>query len=287
MMNTLYPRLYQAIMQQDPSHKCRLTDELFDDWLNQSVERIDDGLVEDIDIPGRPEKPQLVNPREVPRRSLSSELGKKVLLHSFAHIEFNAINLALDAAYRFREMPDEFVTNWLLVAHEEARHFNLINDYLVGLGSPYGTFDAHNGLWDMVCKTRHDVLHRMALVPRVMEARGLDVTPGLMKKFAQVGDQRAVDILQVIYDEEIGHVAIGNRWYLFCCEQRELNAQQTFQQLIQQYFAGNYAVLLIVPQGFRPDLKRMNLMNWKPVYELFNYFASGFTGSTFSITRRV
>ncbi|MBT4078942.1 MAG: ferritin-like domain-containing protein, partial [Gammaproteobacteria bacterium] len=114
----------------------------------------------------------------------------------------------------------------------------LLNDYLVELGSFYGEFDAHNGLWDMVCKTRHDVLHRMALVPRVMEARGLDVTPGLMNKFSQIGDQTAVDILQIIYQEEIGHVAIGNRWYQFCCDQEELNAQTTFQQLINEYFGG-------------------------------------------------
>ena len=238
MQNSLYPRLYQAIMEQNPLHKCLLTDQLFNDWQNQLVNRIIDGQVEDIDVPGRPLKPELVNPRQVPRRSLASEQGKKILLHSFAHIEFNAINLALDAAYRFRDMPDDFITDWLQVAFEEAKHFRLINDYLTELGADYGAFDAHNGLWDMVCKTRHDVLHRMALVPRVMEARGLDVTPGLMKKFKDSGDSRAVDILQIIYQEEIGHVAIGNRWYKFCCAQRELNMQSTFQQLIEQYFGG-------------------------------------------------
>lgn len=237
-MSSLYSRLYQAIIENDPLQKCLLTDQLFDDWQSQLVERVDDGCIEDINVPGRPLEPELVDPRQVPRRSLSSELGKKVLLHSFTHIEFNAINLALDAAYRFREMPDDFVTDWLQVAHEEARHFNLLNDYLTDLDCFYGAFQAHNGLWDMACKTRHDVLHRMALVPRVMEARGLDVTPGMMQKFAQIGDQRAVDILQVIYQEEIGHVAIGNRWYLTCCEQRELNARITFQQLIDEYFGG-------------------------------------------------
>ncbi len=238
MMSSLYSRLYLVIMENDPSQKCLLTDELFDDWKNQRITRVNDCPVEDIDIPGRPLKPELVNPRKVPRRSLASEQGKLILLHSFAHIEFNAINLALDAAYRFRDMPDDFVTDWLQVAFEEVKHFRLLNEYLVELDSFYGDFDAHNGLWSMVCKTRHDVLHRMALVPRVMEARGLDVTPGLMDKFAHAGDQRAVDILQVIYQEEIGHVAIGNRWYLYCCEQAELNAQKTFQQLIDEYFGG-------------------------------------------------
>ena len=160
------------------------------------------------------------------------------MLHSIAHIEFNAINLALDAAYRFRQMPDDYVTDWIKIAAEEVSHFHLVNDYLVDLGSYYGAFEAHNGLWDMVCKTRHDVLHRMALVPRVMEARGLDVTPGMMKKFGQAGDQRSVDILDVIYKEEVGHVAIGNRWYRYCCEQRGVNARETFRQLIDQYFSG-------------------------------------------------
>ncbi len=225
-------------MENDLSQKCRLTNELFDDWQNKLLSRVNDLTIEAIDVPGRPLKPELVNPRKVQRRSPASEQGRKVLLHSFAHIEFNAINLALDAAYRFREMPDEFISNWLQVAAEEVKHFNLINDYLIELDTPYGTFNAHNGLWDMVCKTRHDVLHRMALVPRVMEARGLDVTPGLMAKFTQIGDQRVVDILQLIYREEIGHVAFGNRWYHYCCEQRELNAETTFQQLIREYFAG-------------------------------------------------
>ena len=225
-------------MQNDPARKCELTDALYADWRAGALLRDDDGRIEPIDIPGRPEQPELVDPRHVERRSLATERGKLILLHSFAHIEFNAINLALDAAYRFREMPDDFISDWLKVAAEEAKHFRLLTDYLQQLGSFYGEFKAHNGLWDMVCKTRHDVLHRMALVPRVMEARGLDVTPGMMKKFAAAGDQRAVDILQVIYDEEIGHVQIGNRWYQSCCAQRELNPRSTFQQLIDQYFSG-------------------------------------------------
>lgn len=225
-------------MERDPLQKCSLTDILFSDWNNQQIQRLDDHQIEPIDTPGRPENPRLVNPRQVPRRSLATAQGKTILLHSFAHIEFNAINLALDAAYRFRDMPDAFITDWIKVALEEARHFRLINDYLVELEAPYGMFEAHNGLWDMVCKTRHDVLHRMALVPRVMEARGLDVTPGLMQRFSQAGDQHAVKILQVIYQEEIGHVSIGNRWYRFCCEQRELNPEMTFHQLIEEYFDG-------------------------------------------------
>ena len=225
-------------MEKDCACKCSLVKDLRGNWQHGQLQRNDDATVEDIDIPGRPERPRLVDPRNVPRRTLATELGRVVMLHSFAHIEFNAINLALDAAYRFRDMPDPFINDWLQIAEEEAYHFSLINDYLEDLGSCYGAFDAHNGLWDMVCKTRHDVLHRMALVPRVMEARGLDVTPGLSEKFRQVGDDRAVEILQVIYQEEVGHVRIGNHWYHYCCDERKLDPRATFKGLIDQYFGG-------------------------------------------------
>ncbi len=257
MSADLYAAIYQAIAETDPLVKCQLASTLTQSWTEGGLQRMKGGEVLDIDIPGRPQYPQLVDPRKVPRRSLATEQGRIVMLHSFAHIEFNAINLALDAAYRFREMPDDFVSDWLRVAVEEATHFRLVADYLLDLGASYGAFAAHDGLWDMVCKTRHDVLHRMALVPRVMEARGLDVTPGLMQKFANIGDQRSVDILQVIYQEEIGHVSIGNRWYHYCCDQRGLNARETFVALIGEYFSGrlrgpfNHAARL--EAGFEED----------------------------------
>jgi uncharacterized ferritin-like protein (DUF455 family) len=257
MTHSLYAAIYQAIAECDPLLKCELARSLNQRWSQGELQRIDDGEVLPIDIPGRPLHPTLVDPREVPRRTLASEQGRLVMLHSFAHIEFNAINLALDAASRFREMPDEFVRDWLQVAAEEAHHFRLVNDYLIEQGSSYGAYNAHNGLWDMVCKTRHDVLHRMALVPRVMEARGLDVTPGLMKKFNQVGDQRTVEILQVIYQEEIGHVAIGNRWYQYCCAQRGVDARETFAALIDQYIAsrlrGPFNHQARIQAGFEED----------------------------------
>lgn len=237
--------------------KCDLTHAVNQLWKRGALTRQQDSGIEDFDIPGRPLHPELVDPRQVPRRSLSNPQGRVVMLHSFAHIEFNAINLALDAAYRFRQMPADFISDWLQVASEEAKHFKMLNEYLVDLGSFYGQYKAHNGLWDMVCKTRHDVLHRMALVPRVMEARGLDVTPGMMEKFAQNGDTRAVHILQVIYDEEIGHVTIGNRWYQYCCKQRKIDPRDTFKQLISEYFSGklrgpfNWAARLAA--GFQED----------------------------------
>ena len=236
MMPGVYAAALQALQQSDPEAKCARVDALYEDWCAGRLSRRDDTPVLPLDEPGRPERPQLVDPRKTPKRGLGSPEGRAVMLHAFAHIEFNAIHLALDAAYRFRDMPDEFVGDWLRVAHEEARHFRLIRDYLRELGHDYGSWPAHNGLWEMACKTRHDVLQRMALVPRVMEARGLDVTPGLMQRFEQAGDARAVAILQVIYDEEIGHVAIGNRWFHYCCRQRELEPRETFQRLIREHF---------------------------------------------------
>jgi uncharacterized ferritin-like protein (DUF455 family) len=135
-------------------------------------------------------------------------------------------------------MPEQFISDWLMVATEEARHFQLLEHELRQRGSYYGAHHAHRGLWDMVCKTRHDVLHRMALVPRVMEARGLDVTPAMIAKFKQNDDRAAVEILEIIYLDEIGHVRIGNHWYGYLCEQQGLDAERTFRDLVIQYMDG-------------------------------------------------
>ena len=187
--------------------------------------------------PGRPNKPELVNPGSVAKRKLGSVEGRAIMMHAIAHIEFNAINLALDAAQRFPNMPDAFYVDWLQVADEEAQHFMLIREHLLSLGYDYGDFPAHNGLWEMAESTADDVLERMALVPRVLEARGLDVTPGIQKRLAKVGDMRAVEILDVIFHDEVGHVAIGSRWFKYCCEQRGVDPQSTFFALIDKHFA--------------------------------------------------
>lgn len=194
--------------------------------------------VEPIGEAGHPEKPRLVHPRELPKRRLSDSGGHAALIHAIAHIEFNAINLAWDAVYRFRGMPEAYYADWTRVADEEARHFQLLRDHLRTLGYDYGDFDAHNGLWDMAKRTADDVLVRMALVPRVLEARGLDVTPGMMKRLRAYGDTRGVEILEVIFRDEIGHVEIGTRWFRWCCEQRGLEPLQTFRDLLQEYFRG-------------------------------------------------
>lgn len=184
---------------------------------------------------GRPEKPELVSPRDVPRRKIGSKEGVHALIHSICHIEFNAINLGLDAAYRFRSMPERFYHDWLLVAKEEADHFSMLADYLTSVGSSYGAFTAHNGLWDSAERTAHDPLIRMALVPRVLEARGLDVTPGIINRLKEVGQTGVVAMLLRIMREEEGHVIIGNRWYQYLCRERNLDPKETFFSLLDEY----------------------------------------------------
>jgi uncharacterized ferritin-like protein (DUF455 family) len=194
-------------------------------------------LIESAGVPGHPEKPLLVSPREVEKRSMRTPEGRAALIHALAHIEFNAINLALDAVWRFADMPQQYYADWLKVAAEEAYHFGLLNGYLLNMGYQYGDFNAHNSLWEMAERTKADVLARMALVPRTMEARGLDASPALRNKFAQIGDADATEILDIILRDEIGHVAIGNHWFNWLCEQRGLEPILCYENLAKQYSA--------------------------------------------------
>jgi len=189
------------------------------------------------DIPGRPERPILMARLKSKQRSLATREGRARLIHAIAHIEFNAINLALDAVWRFSGMPAQFYIDWLKVAHEEARHFDLLVAHLQDLGHVYGDFPAHDGLWEMVQKTTDDVLARMALVPRTLEARGLDASPPLRAKLQQVGDTVGADILDIILRDEIGHVAIGNHWYRWLCTKRGLDPVLTYAELAHHYQA--------------------------------------------------
>jgi uncharacterized ferritin-like protein (DUF455 family) len=189
-------------------------------------------------LPGRPGRPRLVPPEQVPRRSPFTAEGRAALLHAIAHIEFNAINLALDAAWRFAGMPDAYYLDWLRVAAEEALHFSLLREHLrTSLQRDYGDFDAHDGLWTMTEKTADDLVARMALVPRTLEARGLDATPPIQAKLARAGDPRAVQILDVILRDEIGHVAIGNRWYAWLCAREGLDPVAHYGVLVERYGA--------------------------------------------------
>jgi uncharacterized ferritin-like protein (DUF455 family) len=193
--------------------------------------------VPDCAIPGRPARPELVPPLNVKPRSMRTLEGRAALIHALAHIEFNAINLALDAIWRFAGMPREYYADWLRVAAEEALHFSLLAAHLRTLGFAYGDFPAHNSLWDMAEKTGGDVLARIALVPRTLEARGLDASPGVRAKLAQAGDDAAAAILDIILRDEIGHVAVGNRWFGWLCDQRGIDPVAGYAELAVRYKA--------------------------------------------------
>jgi uncharacterized ferritin-like protein (DUF455 family) len=196
----------------------------------------DDGASpQPIGMPGRPPRPRLVPARELPRRGFGSAEGRAAFIHAVAHIEFNAIDLAWDAVYRFPGMPEAYYADWVGVASDEARHFTLLRGRLQAFGHDYGDFDAHNGLWEMAEKTAHDALARMALVPRVLEARGLDVTPGMIVKLRALGDDATADILDIILREEVAHVAAGSRWYSWLCERAGVEPSQRFRELLAEY----------------------------------------------------
>ena len=194
-------------------------------------------LAEPAGIPGRPARPALVAHVTLKQRSLKTREGHAALLHALAHIELNAIDLAADVAWRFAGMPDAFYRDWIRVMQEEALHFELLRDHLLSLGYAYGDFDAHNALWEMAERTQQDVLARMALVPRTMEARGLDASPGVRHKLASVGDAAGAAILDTILRDEIGHVLVGNRWYGYLCMERGLEPVATYAALTRQYRA--------------------------------------------------
>ncbi len=181
---------------------------------------------------GIPERPALAAPETMPRRQLNGPENHAALIHALAHIEFNAINLALDAVQRFAGLPRAFYGDWLCVAAEEAYHFSLLREHLRKRGKDYGDFPAHAGLWEMAEKTAHDPLARMALVPRLLEARGLDVTPDIQRKLRGYGDAAGADILDIILRDEIGHVAAGDKWFRYLCAQRGLEPESAFQVLL-------------------------------------------------------
>ncbi|HVR81182.1 MAG TPA: ferritin-like domain-containing protein [Luteimonas sp.] len=196
-------------------------------------------LPEPIRMPGRPATPKLVSPRDLPQRGFGTPQGRAGFVHAIAHIEFNAIDLAWDAVYRFRGLPREYYADWVAVAFDEARHFTMLRERLLQLGHDYGDFDAHNGLWEMAEKTAHDGLARMALVPRVLEARGLDVTPAMIVKLHALGDDATADILAVILREEVAHVAAGSRWFRWFCEREGIAPGPRFRELLADHARGS------------------------------------------------
>ncbi len=235
----LFNAAYQSLMTADVDEKLSMTQMVAKQWKERSLSlQHSIAMPQKIPQPGRPARPQLVAPRDLPRRRLSTPEGHAALLHSVTHIEFNAINLAWDAVYRFRDMPEAFYDDWVHIAQQESEHFQLLREHLRTFGYDYGDFAAHNGLWEMAVKTDFDVLVRMALVPRVLEARGLDVTPAMMKKLQACGDQAAVEILHIILREEIEHVAAGSRWFRYACAQQNRHPESTFRDLIREHLQG-------------------------------------------------
>lgn len=263
-MTDIHAAAYTVLMESDPLSKCNAMHTLYQAWLNDKFTYIETDIkIERIQDPGRPQKPQLVSPKKLPKRSLHTDIGRIIFMHAIAHIEFNAINLALDAVYRFTHQPKAYYQDWLKVADDEARHFKLIYDYLQAHDCQYGDYPAHNGLWEMTEKTDHNILHRMALIPRVLEARGLDVSPSMIDKLRTVGDVDAAKILNIIYQDEISHVETGSRWFYYHCQLANLDAEQTFIDIVNQYMHGkvrgpfNEAARLIA--GFKQEeLDRLN-----------------------------
>lgn len=227
---------FEALVEPCPDRKSALTRALHDckqPYVNTEAHYSDSAVV----IPGRPESPLIVAPQNVRHRGLGTVEGRAALIHALAHIEFNAVNLALDIMWRFPNMPSAFYGGWLSVAYEEVLHFNLLVEHLHTLGFHYGSFSAHDGLWDMAERTKDDLLARLALVPRTLEARGLDACPIVREKLAKAGDHDAAAILDIILRDEVGHVALGNYWYRWLCAQQQLDSISLYPEMAKRYKA--------------------------------------------------
>lgn len=238
MIPSVHEAALAALMLAEPAAKCAAATALHDEFATGALRVVaGEDQVAAITVPGRPQRPVLVAPQHLHTRRVGAREGHGALLHAIAHIEFNAINLALDCVQRFRSMPPDFHADWVRVAAEEAYHFGLITGRLAELGYVYGDFPAHDGLWEMACRTADDLLARMALVPRVLEARGLDATPPIMKKLAAIGDHASVGVLEIILRDEIGHVAIGDRWFRKACAERGLEPEASYRRLLREFDA--------------------------------------------------
>ncbi len=234
-MDNIFYLAHQCLTESTLDNKLLLSEnaakKIFNDAVNYDAFMTNAELTN----PGRPDKPKLIVPKDVPKRNIQTIEGRAAMIHSFAHIEFNAINLAWDLIYRFQNMPKEFYLDWTKVAVEETKHFKLLRDNLISLGYDYGDFSAHDGLWTIAEKTQHDILLRLAVVPRIMEARGLDVTPNLIERFRQIKDDNTVNILELILEEEIGHVNFGTKWYRYLCEKMNYNPEEKFKEIVDEF----------------------------------------------------
>lgn len=230
----------RAIRAADLDIKTLLTQETARRWSERTLSLRSPLDVAVPDRPGRPEKPDLIPPRQVPKRALTTDRGRIALLHAIAHIELNAVDLALDIVARFatEPVPNSFFDGWMKVAFEEAKHFRMVRDRLRQLGADYGDLPAHDGLWQAAHDTRNDLTARLAVVPLILEARGLDVTPALQAKMREAGDLESAAVLDVIYEDEKGHVAVGAKWFRFLCARQKKDPAAAFQALVRANFRG-------------------------------------------------
>lgn len=237
MTSNLFDRLEAALAASDIDSKLTLVDALCADSHAGSLMRELPAQNAEHIVRGHPARPLLVDPRNVPRRRANTLEGRAALIHAVAHIEYSAIDLALDHAFRFRDQPDNYYSDWIGVAADEARHFGMLRGYLRQLGFEYGDFPAHDSLWEMAVKTSADVLARMALVPRLLEARGLDATPPIKARLEQAGDVEGGRILGIILEDEVGHVALGDHWFRALCKARGLEPEAAYRELMIRFNA--------------------------------------------------
>jgi uncharacterized ferritin-like protein (DUF455 family) len=235
---SLFAAARGCLAARDPVDKLLATEEAAAAWRRTELDWRDPAGIPAPATPGRLQRPHLVPPRQLPARHPGTALGRAALIHALAHIELNAVDLAWDAVCRFRHMPLEYYQDWVQVAEDEARHFSMLVRHLERQGYRYGDFDAHNGLWEMAQKTSEDVMVRMALVPRMLEARGLDVVPGIIERLERAGDRDGAAILRTIQQDEVAHVAAGSRWFRYCCRERGLDPGSTFLGLVHRHLRG-------------------------------------------------
>ncbi len=240
MTQTLRAMAVEVLMTADPHEKTAISRAHAARWQRARVagKAIKLGTARPPDMPARPEKPALLNPRDVPHRKPGTAEGRIAMLHAIAHIELNAVDLHWDIIARFpgTDFPLGFYDDWVKAADEESKHFGLLSDCLQAHGSHYGALPAHAGMWQAATDTAQDIMGRLAVVPMVLEARGLDVTPGMISLFKQAKDKNVVDALEVIYAEEVAHVAYGSKWFHFLCGRENRDPKEAFHTLVQRYF---------------------------------------------------
>ena len=273
-MTDVFSQSLQALLCCSAKHKIKKIRHLYHQLADNDFPTRTNLAVDKITEPGRPLLPVHVHPTEVVRRRLGSVAGRVALIHAIAHIEFNAMNLALDAVYRFREMPCDYYRDWMRVASEEATHFELLSARLNELSSSYGALPVHGGMWAMAVETDYDVMVRMALVPRVLEARGLDVTPPMLKKLSAVNDVGTVAILQRILEEEVEHVRIGNRWFASECMQRDLSPDKTFKSLLHKHGKAALRGPFNKPARLKAGFSESELLELDNIEQLFRQEAA-------------